>query len=54
MKINAQRRHKFYVENSYGKNHRCRPAIITIEELDTNAWDILGYRTLPVWLKRDI
>jgi hypothetical protein len=37
-----------------GENHGRRPAMITIEELDTNAGNTLGYRTLPVRLIRDI
>jgi hypothetical protein len=34
-----------------GKNHGHRPAIITIEELNTNAGDTLGCRTLPCGLR---
>ena len=32
------------MENPYGKNHGRRPAMITIEELDTNAEDTLDCR----------
>ncbi len=34
-----------------GKNHGHRPAIITIEELNTNAEDTLGCRILPCGLR---
>ncbi len=46
MKIDVQRRHEFYVKR--------RPAMITVEELDTNAGDTLGCRPLPMRLRRDI
>ncbi len=37
-----------------GKNHGCRPTMITIEELNTNTGDTSGCRTLPIQLPRDI
>lgn len=36
------------------KNHERRSAMITIEKLDTNAGNTLGYRILPVRFTRDI